>query len=623
MEKITRSRQIFKILSIFFLITSILSASIFFSLLISEKESVDRFFDRHNIAKVPIYAPTRDGSHISCIVYTDRNIISRTDHSIPAIIFIPGADNPKNNLFDIKFQFLKFGYSVVAMEQRGHGESGGFFTLYEKECTDVSDVITYLENNFPQLNTSNMGLVGMSLGGGAAIGAQAIDDRIHASVIYHPAANLSDLFRTMELHPFDYFGYLPGMTQPSFFSFGFPDWNRIRDETWSQMHDTINLMNETNTKNLLLLHGANDDMILPSVSQTIHDRADPNNNRDDVQFVLRSNLGHGANERDYGSLKYTLAWFNHFYKNISINLSNLESEIDNISFFKFDFPKKGEYESWLILMVILFIAFLYCSVFGLLYPQKTEFNKDQIRASWIGPNDPNFENKFKNTLIIRSIALIAIYLISSLYARMNNPSILNAFLIHPAFLAIPILLLLPIGSYKKEHFRKEYVAQLNQNLKKWFSKESILSFLLSYAMFGLPLLILLGFINLGGIYTISGIYNPGFAIGLMNVLTFGLIFCIPCLLLHDLPRKYSFYSILVIFIGIFVGTLLLPIKPLPMLPFNAIGLLLALAVSLIQFIFYGLLLAIRKWFTKNIPAMLLALGTLISVIMWIRFMRVV
>ncbi len=623
MVKQDSARSRFKFLSLIFIICFILSLGVYSSILYSEKGKVDAFLDRHNITGIPIFAPTRDGEHISCVLYMDSNMIDRIDRSVPSIIFVPGADNPKSNLFNIKFQFIKFGYSVIAMEQRGHGESGGYFTLYEKECFDISDVINYLSDNFPQLNTSHIGLVGMSLGGGAAVGAQALDDRIHASVIYHPAANLSDLFRLTGFHPFDYVGFLPGMGQPKDLPMGIPNWDQIKEEYWSEAHDTINLVNETNTKNLLLLHGSNDDMIRPAVSQAIHDKADPNNTREDVQVVIRPNLGHGDNEKNFGSLRYTLTWFNHFYKNGSINLSDIDSEINTIQFYEFDFPNTGNYKSWITISVLSLIAYLYSAIFGILFPQQIKISKSQLVGAWHGSSDPEMKKKYTRTFIIRSITLISIYIGCSAYARMRNPSILNAFLVHPVFIAIPLLLFIPLGAYPKDSWKQEYVRNLREDIKKWVNKDSIRAFLFSYCIFGIPILLYLGLLNLGGIYTIDGIYNPGFSIGFTNILTFGIIFAIPFLLLRDLPGQYSFLLIPVVFLGILFGTLILPIKPISIIPISQLGIVLAIALAMVQFMVYLVLLSVRKLLTRNNFATLLILGTLIAIPLWIRLMRIV
>jgi dipeptidyl aminopeptidase/acylaminoacyl peptidase len=234
-----------------------------------------------------------------------------SDESVPTIIFIAGANNQKSTLLDKKIKLLRQGYAIVAMDQRGHGESGGYFSLYEKEYNDVSDVITYLDDNFNQLNCTNIGLIGMSLGGGAVIGAQALDDRVFVTVAYHPASNLTDLFYRIGVDPFKYFGFLPGMSYPYEIPFGFPNWKIIMNDTM-YYRNSINLVNETNTKNLLLLHGMEDDMIHPNNSIAIVNKTDPSETREDIEIILRPGLGHGPNEQNDTSLKYTIAWFNHF-----------------------------------------------------------------------------------------------------------------------------------------------------------------------------------------------------------------------------------------------------------------------------------------------------------------------
>ncbi|MHA2131118.1 MAG: CocE/NonD family hydrolase, partial [Promethearchaeota archaeon] len=102
-----------------------------------------------------------------------------------------GINGRKEHKVNIIYQYVKLGYAIASVEQRGHGESGNPSAFLNKEPYDMIEVIDFLETQYPFANSTHMGLLGFSYGGGIGAILQAIDIRIHASVLYDPLADLS------------------------------------------------------------------------------------------------------------------------------------------------------------------------------------------------------------------------------------------------------------------------------------------------------------------------------------------------------------------------------------------------------------------------------------------------
>lgn len=659
-----KKRAILKTTAFLFCVFFLISSFTGVLLLSFEKKNVDDYFDRHNITNIPVMVPMRDGVSLSCMVHMNSNIVGRSDKASPTIIWVPGINNDKYNGFGLKFQYLMAGYTVVSVDQRGHGESGGYFTFYEKECHDITDIINYLDNNFLQLNTTHIGLLGMSLGGGTIIGAQALDDRVFCTVAYHPAANLTDLFSEIGVDPLVYFGYTPGMIKPVTNEI-FPDWERVRVDS-AGSHDTINFVNETNTNNLLILHGSRDDLVRPENSYEILSRADPTNTSDDLQIVIRPGLTHGGNEGNSGSLRYAMAWFNHFYKNSSVDITDLDTETYYITLVENDFPSESRYLQFFKFAFVALIAFLFVLLFVRIAPVKYDFSKKSLKTSWKGSDDPEIQEEYKQTFIVRSIALTAIYIISSLYCRMTNPSVLYGFVLFPAILSIPVMLFLPITKYRTnkrsniknetdnepdgaktepkdpskengisdpksepessvvtEDSRAKHVLKLvKRNFGIYFGKESVVRFIFSMLIFVVPMYLYTMAFDLGRRVHFSGAVNPGF-IGLINLAQYAVIIAMTWLYLRELPGKYSLWSILTHFVGVLLGTLILPLDPLFGIPQIALFPLLAIALAIAHFIIFGLVVGVKKLITQNSISAVFLITSILTIFLWYRVLRVI
>jgi len=431
---------------------------------LSYLESENIFFDYFSIE-------ADDGVSIKAILYVDSDLKERDNNSVPTILINHGINNRKENAFSKVFHFVKLGYAVISVEMRGHGESGGISTFYTKEPYDMVDVLDYIEGHYGFSNSSNIALLGFSYGGGAATILQAIDNRIFACVLYHPLASLDAL---TERVPFQYLlGNTPGITN------------------FESIQDGYELSTPSNTKNLLLLHGELDDLILPQHTQELYEKVN-GTNREDIQFITRPGLGHGQNEGDLGSLKLTTAWFEHYYHNITINITDLENEMDYIEIIDNSYPGDSFSEELLLTSAIL----LFIGLTILLLPKMWSYAGVSLKKEYIREPLGSFKHYLKNIksikrgtksdyrkmVIYRSLFYIIPVPIIGIIMALVNPSFLYGyFLVVPLVTSI-LLIFIPSSEYSTR--KREW--------QNWKSK-SLPTFLYGILITYIPVLIYVTF----------------------------------------------------------------------------------------------------------------------------------
>ena len=120
---------------------------------------------------------------ISGYLKTQDGIFISTNHYLnghkKAVIIAHGFYNSKNSLLlqKLKDSLIK-KYDVFLFDFRGHGESGGVFTLTSKESLDLQVVIEHLKERYKKI-----GVVGFSLGGSIAINTMALDPKTVKSLV--------------------------------------------------------------------------------------------------------------------------------------------------------------------------------------------------------------------------------------------------------------------------------------------------------------------------------------------------------------------------------------------------------------------------------------------------------
>lgn len=152
----------------------------------------------------------------------------------PLVVYVHGLGNDRN--FDLHFpiELVKRGFFVATLDYHGHGQSGGTMfdlnpdtgnlAIYE----DVSKLLDKIETLpiYPSINSSQIALVGHSLGGAIVLMTSIFDDRINATVALAPLVSHDVIY-----HP-NFENNLP-----------------------------VDYLNETNTKNLLIMAHKDDDLL--------------------------------------------------------------------------------------------------------------------------------------------------------------------------------------------------------------------------------------------------------------------------------------------------------------------------------------------------------------------------
>ncbi|MHA1931182.1 MAG: alpha/beta hydrolase, partial [Promethearchaeota archaeon] len=287
-------KLLFRYIGIIFLSLSVILAIVSVSLAALLRVQQRSYFSDENIDVESISVVMRDGIVIKGLIYVDKNLKENTTNSIPTILLLHGINGRKEHKIEIIYQYVKFGYVVISVEQRGHGESGSPSGFISIEPYDMIEVVDYIESNYQYANTTHIGLLGYSYGGGIGAVLQALEDRIHATVLYHPLADIESLLTRIPLR------FLIGSNPVV------PNLDEIQDG--------YELANENNTENLLLLQGLADNIIFPSDTERFYEKINPAN-RTDIVLKERPRLGHEGNEKDTISLKMAITWFEHFYYN--------------------------------------------------------------------------------------------------------------------------------------------------------------------------------------------------------------------------------------------------------------------------------------------------------------------
>ncbi len=117
------------------------------------------------VTDVKIFAP--NGYVISAYLYTPTS--ASASKPAPAILAVHGLNNQKDYMANTALEFLRRGYVVLSMDMTGHGFSNG--ANCDQGC-GAADALNYLRA-LPTVDKDNIGLVGMSQGGFAAVTAAA------------------------------------------------------------------------------------------------------------------------------------------------------------------------------------------------------------------------------------------------------------------------------------------------------------------------------------------------------------------------------------------------------------------------------------------------------------------
>lgn len=108
-----------------------------------------------------------DGTTLSALLYRPRAATAQTP--APGILAVHGYINTRETQSPFAIEFARRGYVVLALDQRGHGYSGGAAT---RDGFGGPDGLAYLRT-LPFVDRANIGLEGHSMGGWTVLAAAA------------------------------------------------------------------------------------------------------------------------------------------------------------------------------------------------------------------------------------------------------------------------------------------------------------------------------------------------------------------------------------------------------------------------------------------------------------------
>lgn len=509
------------ILSVIFFGISLISALIL-------RTQRDEFFQQNAMSLENHVVFTTDNARIEGVLYINQNDEGKTDKSVPTILLLNGINSRKEYHFKEAFNLVKRGYGVFSVEQRGHGLSDGPSGFLAKEPYDMIEVLDYMEQNF-QFMDPKIGLLAFSYGGGIGAIVQAKDDRIHASVLYHP---LSDLQGLLQRIPFqNLIGRTPAI------------------EEVAENEDAISILNSSNTKNLLIIQGTEDTLILPEENQKLYEKIN-GPSRNDVQLELREGLDHFSNEEDDESFKHAIVWLEYFIKNREIDINNRDAEISKIMLQEFIYPDNPFSEIFIILSVFSLFGGLSLFCITLLIIPKW---KERTPISLYKEKEDKNE-EYWNMIKLRSIAYIVPVVGVGIFCAIFNASFVYGYLLIYPLVSIPLLLFIP----------SEIHSSWKQEWKYWVQNESQ-TFLYCMLIIFIPTFYFLVLFNLLSYIMIKPFipfYDTSFYLYL--IAGFG-TFLLDFMYLREWKPRHTFIVIPLRIVSLLLFVIFVPLAPFPLL----------------------------------------------------------
>ncbi|GAG57961.1 unnamed protein product, partial [marine sediment metagenome] len=309
------------------------------------------------------------GSTLYANLYHPTKSLSFQDKR-PLIIYCHGIGSQRDFDLRVPIEFTKRGFYVAALDYQGHGESGGNINKIDSSnnipalAQDCSNLLNRLETLpfYANVNISQVGLIGHSLGGMVVLMNQALDPRFTATVAWAPLVN----FKPPK------YGFV---ANPQFEKF-----------------IPVNLINETNSNNLLIIMHQQDE-ILNFTANAIKAQELTNCT---VIPITEPLLGGGHQLFSNSVLLSTIHWLEiEFFKSATIN-----GHID----LSFIWNYILIFTNLVILIIIIVVLIAYSSMF---------FTKEKKSKKKILKLDIKFISKVKKPLKISAIVLFsAIFVIN-------------------------------------------------------------------------------------------------------------------------------------------------------------------------------------------------------------------
>lgn len=288
----------------------------------------------------------------------------------PLLIYCHGIGSKRD--FDLRapIEFSKRGFYVAALDYQGHGESGGNINKIDdttnipaiaQDCSKLLDKLETLPF-YTDVNDSQIGLIGHSLGGMVVLMNQALDPRFNVTVAWAPLVNF----------------VLP--------KYGFQDIPQI------EAHLPVNLIDENNTHNLLIIMHEQDEA-LDFTENALKAQHLTNCN---VTSITGPLLGGGHQLFSDTVVIKTINWFEGiFFDSETINGAVRLSFIWNYILI---------FTNLIILIIIILVLIAYTSTF---FTKETRSKREILKIS------SNLISKFKKPFRISAIILFsAIFIIN-------------------------------------------------------------------------------------------------------------------------------------------------------------------------------------------------------------------
>lgn len=188
-----------------------------------------------------------------------------SDEGAHCVILCHGLGTNRTEMQDIALELRRRGYGVLLFDFRGHGESGGSCTTVGlREVNDILGAVEFLCMR-PEIDLDRIGILGVSMGGAAAIMAAAICPTLRWVVADCPFATLEQALQTA----FEAFVHAPGWL------FARPVIAFAQLFTGAHVTDVkpVECIGAIAPRPVLLIHGCDDGLVLAANSEQLYQAA--------------------------------------------------------------------------------------------------------------------------------------------------------------------------------------------------------------------------------------------------------------------------------------------------------------------------------------------------------------
>lgn len=136
---------------------------------------IERDWGKVDVQKVHIAHPT--GKILVGKLY--RPVAATPENKLPAVLCLHGYQNDKDTQNAFAIELSRRGFVTLALDQLGHGSSGGSLAMRGADATLGGDVAYKYLKSLPFVDGDNLGVMGHSMGAGTtlAVGAANPDHR--------------------------------------------------------------------------------------------------------------------------------------------------------------------------------------------------------------------------------------------------------------------------------------------------------------------------------------------------------------------------------------------------------------------------------------------------------------